>query len=66
MHVPSAEELAAITVAYLAVTPHEDPETPRETPRWSVAGRLAGSDVDRMRGAVPSGSRWRMAGRLDG
>jgi hypothetical protein len=67
MHVPTAEELAAIAVAYLAVTrAHDEPSTPRQAPRWSVAGRLAATDTDRLRGAVPSGSRWRMAGRFDG
>ena len=66
MHVPSAEELAAIAVAYLAVTRTEDASAPRETPRWRLAGRLDASDLDRVRGAVRSGSRWRIADRFDG
>jgi hypothetical protein len=67
MHVPSADELAAIAVAYLAVSRTDDePVAPRATPRWSLAGRLTASETERMRGAVPPGARWRMAGRLDG
>ncbi|HEX3466023.1 MAG TPA: hypothetical protein VHS78_18390 [Candidatus Elarobacter sp.] len=66
MHVPSAEELAAIAVAYLAVRRSEETPAPRETPRWRVAGRLDANDLDRVRSAVPSGSRWRIADRFDG
>jgi hypothetical protein len=66
MHVPTAEELAAIAVAYLAVTRRDEPPVPREISRWRLAGRLDAGDVHRVRGAVPSGSRWRMAGRFDG
>jgi hypothetical protein len=66
MHVPTAEELAAIAVAYLAVTRREEPPALREISPWRLAGRLDSSDLRSVRGAVPSGSRWRMAGRLDG
>ncbi|HTD37421.1 MAG TPA: hypothetical protein VK669_07895 [Candidatus Limnocylindrales bacterium] len=65
MHVPTADELAAIAVAYLAVTHSEETPAPTETRRWRLAGRLDSADLDRMRGAVPSGSRWRLADRLD-
>jgi len=65
MHVPTADELAAIAVAYLAVTRDEGTPAPTETPRWRLAGRLDSADLNRMRGAVPSGSRWRLADRFD-
>lgn len=65
MHVPTADELAAIAVAYLAVTRSEGSAAPSETPRWRLAGRIDSADPDRMRGAVPSGSRWRLADRFD-
>ena len=66
MHVPTPEELAAIAVAYLAVT--RTGEAPPAWPNspWRLAGRLDVSDLRSVRGAVPSGSRWRMAGRFDG
>jgi hypothetical protein len=66
MHVPTAEELAAIAVAYLAVTRSEETAAPSEALRWRLAGRIDGAEVDRVRGVVPSGSRWRLAGRFDG
>jgi hypothetical protein len=67
MHVPTAEELAAIAIAYLAVTRTGEAAPARlEISRWRLAGRLDGSDLRGVRGAVPSGSRWRMAGRFDG
>jgi hypothetical protein len=65
MHVPTADELAAIAVAYLAVTRGEEAPAPGEAPRWRLAGRLDSADPDRVRGTVPSGSRWRLADRFD-
>ena len=66
MHVPTADELAAITAAYLAVSATADaPAQPRAS-RWSLAGRLPDVDDDRMRFAATSASRWNAAGRLDG
>jgi len=65
MHVPTADELAAIAVAYLAVTRSEESPAPNMTPRWRLAGRLDSADLDRIRGEVPSGSRWRLADRFD-
>lgn len=67
MHVPTADELAAIAVAYLAVTgPGGETAAPARTAPWRLAARLTADDRDRVRDAVPSGSRWRMAGRFDG
>jgi hypothetical protein len=69
MHVPSAEELAAIAVAYLAVTQREQtpaPAAPVEASRWRLAGRLPDLDAPSARFAGRAASRWNVAGRLDG
>jgi hypothetical protein len=66
MHVPTPEELAAIAVAYLAVTGTGEVTPAPPSPPWRLAGRLDSNDLRSVRGAVPSGSRWRMAGRFDG
>ncbi|HZO94255.1 MAG TPA: hypothetical protein VFB22_10870 [Candidatus Baltobacteraceae bacterium] len=66
MRVPSAEELAAIAAAYLAVAPHDDARPRIEAPRWRLAGRFARLDVTRARFAARAVSRWSAAGRLDG
>jgi hypothetical protein len=66
MHVPTAEELAAIAVAYLAVSRGSEAPPARPSSPWRLAGRLDSNDLPSVRGAVPSGSRWRMAGRFDG
>ena len=66
MHVPTAEELAAIAAAYLRVTaPEDEPGAVGASP-WQLAARLSADDVDGVREVIPSGSRWRIAGRLDG
>jgi hypothetical protein len=66
MHVPTADELAAIAAAYVAVT--AAPETPAapEASRWRLAGRLPEIDDQDVRFAARSASRWNAAGRLDG
>jgi hypothetical protein len=67
MHVPSADELAAIAVAYLAVTDRAEERTVAgEAPRWRLAGRVENLDPQLARVASRSGSRWKIAGRLDG
>jgi hypothetical protein len=66
MHVPSADELAAIAVAYLAVSVPGDKPAPAETSPWRLAARQGGDGARTVREAIPSGSRWRMVGRLDG
>ncbi|MEO7038966.1 MAG: hypothetical protein ABI186_02925 [Candidatus Elarobacter sp.] len=64
MHVPSAEELAAIAAAYVVATqqPHADPA--RGISRWSLAGRVDDGDIDAARALAVRGSRWSIAGRL--
>jgi hypothetical protein len=65
--VPSADELAAIAAAYVAVTATSDaPAQGRPPSRWSLAGRLPDVDDERVRSAAPAASRWKLAGRLDG
>jgi hypothetical protein len=66
MHVPTADEFAAIAgAAYVAVmSPVESAEP--EPSRWGLAGRLPALDGDQVRFAARSTSRWNMAGRLDG
>ena len=65
MHVPTADELAAIAAAYVVVTAETDtPAAPRAS-RWSLAGRLPDVDDERVRFAAASASRWNAAGRLD-
>ena len=66
MRGPAEDELAAIAVAYLAVSRRAEPSAPAETSRWQLAGRLPLSDVQRARFAARSASRWNAAGRLDG
>jgi hypothetical protein len=67
MHVPSAEELAAIAVAYLVVSKREETPAAAEVPRWRLAGRLPElDDAQRARFIAKSASRWTAAGRLDG
>ena len=65
MHVPTADELAAIAAAYLAVTSHAETPAQPETPRWRLAGRLPEIDDERLRFAARAASRWNAAGRLD-
>jgi hypothetical protein len=66
MHVPTAEELAAISAAYMVLTAESDsPGAPRAS-RWSLAGRLPDVDEQRVRFATTPASRWNAAGRLDG
>jgi hypothetical protein len=67
MHVPTADELAAIAAAYVAVTAVTD-DTPAQAraSRWSLAGRLPDVDDQRVRFATTPASRWNAAGRLDG
>ena len=68
MHVPTADELAAISAAYVAMASHAEPPVPPvppETSRWRLAGRLPEVDEQRVRFAA-SASRWNAAGRLDG
>ena len=67
MHVPSADELAAIAAAYVAVTTAVDTSGQAPGPsRWRLAGRLPDIDEQRVRFAATSASRWNAAGRLDG
>jgi hypothetical protein len=67
MHVPTADELAAIAAAYVAVTAAAN-DVPLQggASRWSLAGRLPDVDDERVRFAAASASRWNAAGRLDG
>ncbi len=65
--VPSADELAAIAAAYVAVTTGVDTAAPAPSPaRWRLAGRLPEIDDQRVRFAASASSRWNAAGRLDG
>ena len=67
MRVPSADELAAIAAAYVAVTAVSDTSAQTPAPsRWQLAGRLPEIDEQRVRFAAASASRWNAAGRLDG
>ncbi|MDB5071902.1 MAG: hypothetical protein JWM87_3013 [Candidatus Eremiobacteraeota bacterium] len=66
MRVPTDEELAAIAVAYLAVTRRDETAPRAEASRWALAGRLPLRDVQHARFAARAGSRWNAAGRLDG
>ena len=66
MHVPTADELAAIATAYLAVTASNDTPAQPQASRWSLAGRLPDVEDERVRFAARSSSRWNVAGRLDG
>jgi hypothetical protein len=72
MHVPSADELAAIAAAYVAVTApagvtaRNGARASAETSRWSLSGRLPACDDRAVRFAAGAASRWNAAGRLDG
>jgi hypothetical protein len=67
MHVPSADELAAIAAAYLALTARTTPPPRAEASRWGLAGRIGLDDAAEARFvAAGSRSRWNLAGRLDG
>ncbi|HEV2644621.1 MAG TPA: hypothetical protein VGT98_18045 [Candidatus Elarobacter sp.] len=66
MHVPTADELAAIAAVYVAVTSRAETPAQPEAPRWRLAGRLPEIDEQRVRFAAASASRWNAAGRLDG
>jgi hypothetical protein len=66
MSVPADDELAAIALAYLAVTRRDGGSASAEPSRWRLAARLALNDVRGARFAARSASRWNAAGRLDG
>jgi hypothetical protein len=66
MHVPSADELAAIAAAYVAVTARTTPSPGNEASRWALAGRIRLEDAVDARFAARAASRWNVAGRLDG
>jgi hypothetical protein len=66
MRVPTDEELAAIAVAYLAVTRSEEAAPRADASRWALSARLPLRDVHRARFAAHAASRWNAAGRLDG
>jgi len=67
MCVPSADELAAIAAAYVAVATAADTAAQAQAPsRWRLAGRLPEVDEQRVRFAATAASRWSAAGRLDG
>jgi hypothetical protein len=66
MHVPTADELAAIAAAYLAVSATNGAPAQPQASRWSLAGRLPDVDDERVRFAATPASRWNAAGRLDG
>lgn len=61
MHVPTAEELAAIAAAYLVATEQSEPPV-RNVSRWALAGRVE-TDPDAIRGTVDR-RRWETAARL--
>jgi soluble lytic murein transglycosylase-like protein len=65
MHVPTADELAAIAAAYLAVSSGEERPAEPEASPWRLAGRLPNVEPELARAAARSGSRWKIAGRLD-
>jgi hypothetical protein len=65
MQVSLEDELAAIAVAYLAMTGGRDRAAPAAASRWSLAGRLPLRGVREARFAARSASRWNAAGRLD-
>ena len=67
MRAPTADELAAIAAAYVAVTTAVDTSAQAPSPsHWRLAGRLPEIDEQRVRFAAASASRWNAAGRLDG
>jgi hypothetical protein len=67
MRVPTADELAAIAAAYVAMSRAAAPSTQpaKEPSRWRLAGRLPVADVSRARSLERAASRWSTAGRLD-
>jgi hypothetical protein len=70
MHVPTEEELAAIAAAYMTLRADADANvnvtlslSKREAGiAWQTAARIGDTDPQTLR-ALPSGSRWRAAGR---
>jgi len=66
MHVPSEEELAAIAAAYVTYAAAADvtlsPSKRAARSAWQTAARIGDTDPQTLR-ALPSGSRWRAAGR---
>lgn len=62
MHVPSAEELAAIAAAYIIVTEQPEPLV-RNVSRWALAGRID-TDPEAIRGTGVGARRWETAARL--
>jgi hypothetical protein len=67
MRVPTAEELAAIAAAYLAISRATAPTMQPATgpSRWRLAGRLPVAGVSQARSLERATSRWSIAGRLD-
>ncbi len=66
MRPPTADELAAIAAAYVAVTARSSPPQRAEASRWALAGRLRLEDSTQARFVARAASRWNAAGRLDG
>ena len=66
MHVPSADELAAIAAAYLVVAGRRESPARTEASRWALAGRIRLQDAAEARFVARAASRWNAAGRLDG
>ena len=66
MHVPSADELAAIAAAYLVVTARTEPPRRAEPSRWALAGRIASDDDIAARLVARAASRRNAAALLDG
>jgi hypothetical protein len=58
MHVPTADELAAIAAAYVVVTRAPETPAPQEASRWRLAARLSLTDPDAVRAAARTASRW--------
>lgn len=65
MAAPSAEELAAIAAAYLAVARAATPAVPARASRWVLAARIPELAEDRVVLAART-TRWNAASRLDG
>ena len=66
MHVPSADQLAAIAAAYLVVAGRTGSPPRAEASRWALAGRIPLEDAAEARFIARAASRWSAAGRLDG
>jgi len=62
MHVPTADELAAIAAAYLVVTERSEPPA-RSLSRWALAGRIE-TDPEAIRNGGAATRRWETAARL--